>query len=309
MNTKQIVTGVVALVVAIVITISCAIPVISDSTKTEDTFKNTGYFTVDKYTPDDSVIVSWDHTKPDIITVGDTEITVNSPLNKWVSLVVGDNWYFRYVRTDTQTEIQMSYGGVGTIGASTQNGKDFVLECESGTATGTSYLSGEVSNTQTVAYTEIYVISENGQYYIMKDSDVTATMLKDSEFVGVGQTFISGGACIIRIEGTIEDGATVTVIGSTSPATIDTDTIKINATPKNGYVDCYDLTSITFDVNTSGGTTHATYNYFIVPYEVTAERAIHPDSTLSTMINVIPVLLIVSIIIGAVALFISNRRD
>ena len=306
MDIKAFPALIVGVVVALVLA-GAVLPVFAETTSATDTFKNTGYFTVDKYTSDDSVIVSWDHTKPDIITVGDTEITVNSPLNKWVSLVVGDNWYFRYVHTDTQTEIQMSYGGVGTIGASTQNAKDFILECENGTATGTSYLSGEVSTTQTVAYTEIYVISENGQYYIMKDSDVTATMLKDSEFVGVGQTFISGGACIIRIEGSINDGATVTVIGSTSPATIDTDTIKINATPKNGYIDCYDLNSITFDINTSGGTTHATYNYFIVPSEVTAEKAIHPDGPLTVILNVLPLLAIAGLVTGAVVWFINRK--
>ena len=306
MDIKTISVAFVAIMVGAV-AFGAMLPIFQDVTATEDTFKNTGYFTVDKYTSDDSVIVSWDHTKPGIVTVGDTEITVNSPINKWVSLVVGDNWYFRYVHTDTQTEIQMSYGGVSTIGASTQNGKDFVLECENGTATGTSYLSGEVSTTQTVAYTEIYVISENGEYYIMKDSDVTATMLKDSEFVGVGQTFISGGACIIRIEGTIEDGATVTVIGSTSPATIDTDTIKINATPKNGYVDCYNLTSITFDVNTSGGTTHATYSYFIVPSEVTAERAIHGDSGFNTIVNLIPLIIGMGLLLIAVWWFVVRK--
>ena len=292
---------IVALVIGIIMVTAVILPLSSEYSKAK-TFKNEGYFTMNKYTADDEdLTVSWDHTKPDKITVGDDEITVSIPKGKWVSVVVGDNWYFRYVVSNSNvTEVQMSYGSVAVITAATDNGRDLEVTLSNGTATGKTYSSGVVQSTQTASYTEVYVIAEDGEYYIMKDSDVTATMLNDSEFIGIGQTFISGGAAIIKVQGTIDDGATVTIIGSTVTAAIDTDTISVNATPVNGYIDCYDLTSITFDVTTSGGTTHATYNYFIVPAEVTAD----PDNPAAykSLVMVIPLMAFVVLVVAAAAM-------
>ena len=279
---------VVGLTVGVIMLSGFLWPVVADATTTEKTFTNAGYFTMDKYTLDEDITVSWDHSNPDVVTVGDETVNITAPIGKWVSIVVGDNWYFRYIHTNADVrEVQMSYGGVATITASTSNEKDLTLECSEGTATGTVYAAGVAETPKTASYTELYVISKNGEFYIMKDSDAASTMLKDSKFIGVGQTFLSGGASIIKVEGSIEDGATVTIVGSTVTATVDTDTISVNATPKTGYIDCYDLSSITFDITTSGGTTHATYNYFIVPAEVTAEKAEHLDTMQIAMIGVI----------------------
>ena len=309
MEWKQITGLTVGVVIGALLLTTLVIPVIGETTTTERTFTNDGYFTMDKYSTDDSVTIEWDHTSPDKVTVNDEEITVNSPQGKWVSIAIGDNWYFRFIHTNSNGyEVQMSYGSAATIGASTSNSKDITIVCSEGTATGTLYTSGVADTPKTVSYTELYVISTDGQYYIMKDSDVSATMLKDSEFVGIGQTFLSGGAAVIKVAGTIEDGATVTIIGATVTASVDSDTISVNATPKNGYVDCYDLTSITFDVTTSGGTTHATYNYFIVPASVTAELSQHLDSSSIEILSIVPLLITVGIIMAVVGVFVMRRE-
>lgn len=310
MDPKRIVMLVVGASVMVLIFSAILVPIINDATETERTFTNAGYFTMDKYTPDEDITVSWDHSDPDVVTVGDETIDITAPIGKWVSIVVGDNWYFRYIHTNADVrEVQMSYGGVATITASTSNEKDLTLECSEGTATGTVYAAGVAETPKTASYTELYVISKNGEYYIMKDSDAASTMLKDSKFIGVGQTFLSGGASIIKVEGSIDDGATVTIVGSTVTATVDTDTISVNATPKSGYIDCYDLSSITFDVTTSGGTTHATYSYFIVPAEVTAELAVHPDSATNALLSAIPIIAMVGIVLAVVSVAIVGRND
>lgn len=310
MEKMNALTLIITLVVGVILTGALLGPVISDASETERTFTNAGYFTMDKYALDEEITVSWDHSNPDVVTVGDETINITAPIGKWVSIVVGDNWYFRYIHTNADVrEVQMSYGGVATITASTSDGTDITLECSEGTATGTVYTAGVAGTPKTVSYTELYVISENGKYYIMKDSDAAATMLKDSEFIGVGQTFLSGGASIIKVEGTIEDGATVTIIGSTVTANVDTDTISVNATPKSGYIDCYDLSSITFDVTTSGGTTHATYNYFIVPAEVTAELSNHLTPGQISLMGAIPVLVIVALLMVAIGGIALRRND
>ena len=310
MEKTNVLTLIITLVVGVILTGALLGPVVSDASETERTFTNAGYFTMNKYATDEEVTVSWDHSDPDVVSVGDETIDITAPVGKWVSIVVGDNWYFRYIHTNADVrEVQMSYGGVATITASTSNEKDLTIVCSEGTATGTVYTAGVAETPKTASYTELYVISENGDYYIMKDSDAAATMLKDSKFVGVGQTFLSGGASIIKVEGTIEDGATVTIVGSTVTDSVDADTISVNATPKSGYIDCYDLSTITFDVTTSGGTTHATYSYFIVPAEVTAERSDHLTPGQIALMGAIPVMVIVALLMVAVGAIALRRAD
>lgn len=296
--------------IVVIVMATVLMPILSDATETETTFTNEGYYTLEKYSADDSVTVSWDHTDPTVITVNDEDYTVNSPTGQWVSVIVGDDWYLRYIHTAANlVELQMSYGGAARISASTTNGYDISVVCTGGTATGTTSNSGSTVDTKTASYTDLYVISDSGEYFIMKDASVPASMMKDSEFLGVGQTSINGGAAVIKVEGSIEDGATVTLVGSTVTANVDTDTVAVNATAKEGYIDCYDLSSITFDIITDGGTTHATYSYFIVPLEVTAEKSVHLDSNEIALLAAIPIMLIVALIIGIMALVLRSRMD
>ena len=307
MNTKQIVTGVVALVVAIVITVSCAIPVISDSTQAEDTFTNEGYarYTSIESTDDTEITIFWDHTDPKNVVVGTDKISF-SECSNWTSIVFGQDWTVRYATSSQNNDTNVQYIGPTNsdyVAGGTTLGYDVTIVLDSGTATITN---GET--TKTATYTTAYYPDNNGSM-IMKKSDMSAYLLKDSSIVVAnGNTTVGGVGVGVYFTGTVDDGYNMSLYRNTNDTEVSN--VVSNYNDVSGYLDLIKLTDITFDMTPDGGTaTQATYSYFLVPYEVTAERAIHPDSTLSTIINVIPVLLIVSIIIGAVALFISNRRD
>ena len=312
MNTKQIVTGVVALVVAIVITVACAIPVISDSTQAEDTFSNVNgsLFIVEKITEDKPYTMVWDVENPYVVTVNDVEIE----LTPSTILCTSDTFLLRHARNGANASIQTIGDNIGVL-LSTSSATTGTVTVDNTTNPGyltfTSIKDGGDPVVKTDAIGDTYGISSTGNY-VMKSSTQKAYLASDSEILAMGLTTFDGNyATGFYVSGNPTDGFSVDNFYP-DPATATVSNITSDLTQVSGYVDLYTLKEIKFLITGVEDTTvtlNATYNYFIVPAEVTVERAIHPDSTLSTIINVIPVLLIVSIIIGAVALFISNRRD
>lgn len=311
MDMKKLAMGVVAMVVAIVIVVTCAIPIISDSVATEDTFTNDGYFHMKKYGTDTDVTISWDHTKPKVITVNDTDYTLTLPYNQWTSVVIADDWYFRYADGLSAQFVQVSYGGIANIPGASNSSADLEVVCSNGTATVTSYSGGEVNTTKTVSYTTLYVISDDNSPYVMKKSTESAYMNKDSIFVGLGTTGVGSSEVVLcRVDGTIDDGATVTVIASSnSDVTLKEGSVVVNATElSNGHIG-YALSTIQFDVTKSDVDTAVTYSYYVVPATVDLERSVHVDGPTGDILAVIPILMVLGIVIGAVALFLTTRRD
>lgn len=303
MNTKQIVTGVVALVVAIVITVACAIPVISDSTKTEDTFTNTGYFYVDAVVDDESITYDYeDHS----LKVNDVpvDLPTGSQYPDGLTIIYTEHICIRYDGGDLKVR------GVTSHSISAMN-----ITVTEGNITGTYAWTTSPETTRDIAWTyEEFVgmvpdatnrvMCKSEPQYLNSDSHIETTGL--TKLTNINQTYV------VHISGSIDDGITVNFYSSSDGSEITTVTaenITTNTVEVSGYDDLYKLNSITFTATDGEHTDDVTYTIYTIPVEVTAERTYHPDSTLSTMINVIPVLLIVSIIIGAVALFISNRRD
>ena len=137
-------------------------------------------------------------------------------------------------------------------------------------------------------------------------------MLADSPLFASGQTSINASdntsvSTAIIMDGTIEDGVTFTAIKGATTATFDD--IVINAVAESGYKDLYKLSNVTATATYDGTDTSMTYSYFVVPSEVTAERSAHVDGPTGDILAVIPVMMVLAILIGAVTLFIKTRRD
>ena len=293
------ITGlVIALVVGGLLVGGLLIPSIEGMTATEKTLENEGYFHMEKYGTDTDLTITWDHTNPKKINVNGDDFEPNTPLNQWVSVAIGDNWFFRYADGGANTYVQVTYGGANYLSGSVTAGSDVIVTCENGTATLKQYSGDTVTNTQTVAYTEIYAISGDSGSYVMKKSTETAYMAGNTEFIGLGQTGMGEtGRAVLKVSGNVDDGATVDVIAST-PAGATVSDIEVNVTSLTDYIG-FALSTITFTLAVEGTDYPATYSYFIVPAKVTLELSQHMDATQIAMFGVISILGIVALVVVA----------
>lgn len=313
MNTKQIVTGVVALVVAIVITISCAIPVISDSTVAEDTFTNNGYYFMNKIDEGTAITVSWDYQKPTILTVNSEDVALpdkDAMSTIPFTIFCSQSWFMRYGFDSTDGYYVATYQNANTTSYSGNVTSERSLTMTV-TDAGVTTVNNGTEHTWSNATGDFFVIAEEGNY-VMKKMNESAYVLGDSYILGYGRTYARSYNYTSHLEGSVDDGITGTFYPESTIETAgwNISDVTLDSASVSGYDDLYRVSAMTYEITGENIQPYtAVFSQFIVPHQVTAERTYHPDSTLSTIINVIPVLLIVSIIIGAVALFISNRRD
>lgn len=250
-------------------------PVVADATATTDKFTNDGYFKMTKYEEDTDITIEWDYTDPTKVVVnGETQTLSN---NVSVTIAFVENAGIRIYSTQSGMQALMPQG---TMAADVGESETMTVVFSEGTVTATIPRVGDDDLTLSTTYTApIYCISSDGNY-VMKKSNESAYMLKDTEFIGLGVTTITGaGSKVILVKGTIEDGATATIVTTSGTAATLTDPVLTTASVA-GYVDLYQLDKITFAGQVEGSAdTNITYSYFVVPAEVTAEKAQHLDTT------------------------------
>lgn len=307
MDPKRIVMLVVGASVMVLIFSAILVPIINDATKTDETFTNDGYFRYSSIesTATDELTIKWEYTNPEYITVGTDTVKTSGFASTWGSVIFGDDWTIRYNYSDN-TEIQ--YLGPTTddyILASVSTERDLTITLSGGTAT---ISNGTV--TLTAPYTVAYYPDNNGSM-IMKKSNEVAYLLKDSSIViANGSTYVAGASTGLGVhfEGTITDGYDFTLYRN--PDSVEVSNVASNYTEEAKYVGLVKLSSITFDLTPDGGTsTAATYSYFLVPYEVTAELAVHPDSATNALLSAIPIIAMIGIVLAVVGVAIVGRND
>lgn len=297
MDAKTIAVSVVSIAIACLFAVALLIPVIAESTAETDTFKNVGYYNM-SYKETDSVSLFWDHTKPSVVTVNDVEYTFSNVDQNRITIVCGDDWVVRF-----QTSINdISYWSpTKSIYGSIQNGVDLSLTASEGSVSVSNTASTPVTDTTT--YTTLYCIDKDGDY-VMKKANENVYLNGDSTIYALGTTILGSSNALIKLSGTIDDG----VVGSVyrvQGATIDN--IVLDYTEDSSHDDLYKLSKITAVVTVGGVDYDVVYSYFIVPYEITAERSIHPDESTTALLNIIPLFVVMGIILGAVGL-IAYRR-
>lgn len=301
MNAKSIAMGVVAMVVATVLVVTCAVPIISDSVATEDTYKNEGYFHLDKYT--DGYTLTWDATDPNVFVVNGEEINYVNNSGLSLSIALGTNYAVRLAPNNER----ISFYASGNYVSTSESYPTFSLTFAEGSVIATNQ---NVSHT-VQSVTELYGMTENGPY-VMKKADKVAYLnsgseiVADSEIYATGQTFHGNNNILWHLEGSIDDME----YPDTFNAGLTISNQSINGSFNNTHEDLYELSNITFTATASNSVVYnVTASYFVVPYEVTAERTVQVDGATGDIISVIPVLMVLGIVIGAVALFLTNRRD
>ena len=278
----------VGLTVGVILLSGFLWPVIADATATEDEFTNDGYFRMTHYGIDEDVTLTWDVTKPKVVVVNDVEVPINyNVTNGQVTIVADTNFIVRLNNGASATSV--SYIGPTGAAHTATVSAEFVFS--NGDLSVTMVVdSGSVNYTAT--YENIYVPSLDGPY-TMKMYDRPAYVNADSHIFAYGMTRVNTSTGVmpapgvgLEFDGNIDDGITGRVWRyGNFPTTLSNETI--NSTIESSHADLYKFDSITatatlsetVDEQTVTTDTEVTYNYLLVPYQVTAERTWHLDTT------------------------------
>lgn len=308
MEKNSIVTTILTVTIAIICVATILVPTLSDATKTEETFTNEGLFNYGIFEPTDTYTLEYDATDGSI-EVGGVAVTpitgISTTSYGSVSVISSDNVLLRYGSNQSGYYLQII--GIDSNNATVLAGGLTVTATISNSALSVTYAgSDNVSTTKTFTFTEMYAIVPTEDEAILKASTSEVYIKGDSPLYASGLTTVTAWNNMFHFEGTYDDGITIT---SPSLPGATYDNIKWNIEPVSGYIDLYKLTSVEFDIINNGTTVHATYSYFAVPTEVTAELSQHMTDAQNNIIMVIPVLMICAILITAVGMLYFRNKD
>lgn len=302
MESKNLLTLAITLTVGIILAGSLMMPVISDATETQKTFTNDGYmrYTSIESTAENEITIEWDHSAPDILTIGEETIDLTK-FDRETSILFGDNWSLRYLAAgDFQYigDLNVDYLFVSKSGTD-----DLNITLDAGDVT---LVSGTTTKTNT--YTTAYYTDNDGTM-IMKKANESAYLLKDSSIISAnGITNVPGGSVGIRFTGTIKDGFDFTYYRNSAGWSESNVVAHYEQIAK--YTELVSLSNITFDLDATGQTTQgATYSYFLIPYEVTAQVAQPLSSGEIVILNALPILIIVALVVMAAGALYLKRDD
>lgn len=309
MELKNYAAMTIGTVIAVMLFATMVVPVIGEATTTEKTFTNGGYFTYDAVADDTDVTIVWEMASPDVVKIGDNTITMPEGASSW-TIVGSENFTARFYRNATVTGIQC-YGTSGYISGNTGTAGLTSLTVAVSAAS-MVITAGENTKTYTMG-DHGFVLNPIGKGALtLKYSDEAAYINEDTEVYLCGTTFVTGSGTNDFVGvfgwGTVDDLTMSSFYGNSSPNTVSFGDVTATYSAVSGYVDLYLLEKFTFPLTQNGATVTATYSYFVVPTEVTAELSIHPDDTSIALLSIIPVLIVVGLIIGVATIFLSRRE-
>ena len=295
---------VVALVIGIVLVTSAVVPLASNYSDAK-TFKNEGVFNYGIFKPTDTYTFTYAASTGELTINGESVTVPGVDLTHFnsYSVLASDDWLFRYGANNSGYYLQvvgkdsggntLLSGGV-TCTATIDEG---VLKVQ---LTG----SDNTVTNKTLGFTEFYSIVPDEDVAVMKISNQAVYIKGDSPLYGSGLTTVSAWNNAFHFEGTYDDGITISS-PNLSAATFDN--ITWNIEPVDGYIDLYKLTSIEFDITNNDTTVHATYSYFGVPSEVTAD----PDNPAAykNLVKVVPLMAFIMLVVAAAGMVYFKNKD
>lgn len=314
MDTKSITAILIGLMVSGLILVAF-VPIFTEVTATEDTFTNEGYYRLNHYDSTTDHTVTWTYENPNVMTVDDVDVTINGAPNLQITVIADTNWLVRMI-FDSQSKVSAIgylYSSSGVKLANVSDSQTASFTMTGGTVT---IACGTYSGSNT--YTDVYLPDTDGSL-TMKMPTTDAYINGDSAIVGFGLTRINTANGIqsspgsgFEFIGTYDDGINGRVWRGDN---VTLDDITINAREIASHIDLYRFTEInavaicteTVDDATVTTDTNVTYNYVIVPYEVTAEKSVHGDEVFNTVIDLIPLLAGVGLLMAGVYYFISRK--
>lgn len=286
----------VAVLVSLVVLAGVLMPVLDDATPATKTYTNEGL----KYALADPESVD---THTIIVTASgvtsDGVIIDGSMLPGDYTLVFGQHSILRY----TPTNGRVAFGGTladGTSGQWTDLRSASSEETLTLTLTGDTLTSVNGETTKTIEDNWAYV-STDGTYVYCVNPYVT----KSDRVIGGGVTYSPfSSATIICFEGTIDD--IDAGVYRASPA-VTLNSVDVQTSPI--VTNLVRIDAIVFNCTQSDNEVSATYTYFLAPAEITYENPAYVGDKSADILQVIPVMVILAILLGVVALVIRSRLD
>lgn len=311
MDPKRIVALVVGASVMVLIFSALLVPIINDATTTERTLTNTGYFNMNKITDTDETThtIAWDATNSQVLTVDG----VDMPVSNW-----GIGSYQQVTVFATETDlirVNPISGGQSISWVQIRGNQVNYAQANSTFSATMSEGSATISvdsSPWSLTYSEAYIITNGEGQYTMKKADETAYMLSDSLIYSLGYTQLpySGGNdnVVFGVNGNI-NAVNVSVVRHSAATTISISDVEIHKTEVASYVGVSAFDKITFVATDDGTPTDVTYSYVIVPAEITAELAVHPDDGTRALLSAIPIIAMIGIVLAVVGVAIVGRSD
>ena len=307
MDPKRIVALVVGAAVMVLIFSAILVPIINDATTTEKTFQNEGAFYVEIDPATTYTVKYQQYDNPGKLIVNGEVMPIT--FNQGYTLLNLDNTILRLVSNN-----QMQLIGEGTWLSDVAN---LDITISNGTVSGTLAYGNPLVNISwpKTTYEHAFIISPTESDSVMKAYDTVSKMNAASPIKAYGVTTINGETnrtVLVDMVGDIENGVEVKLRDRQTSNVITTMTIsdlEINYTEVSGYIDLYDLSTITFTVTNGDYTTDVTYSAFVVPAEVTAEMSVHPDAPTLSLLSVIPIIAMIGIVLAVVGVAIVGRYD
>lgn len=309
---RKIIMASITAVVVIAVLAGTLIPVLDDATATTDTFTNEGLYRMEKITATDSETHTMEWVKStDTFTVDGTIIDMgDTSTYSGVSVAILDTGLFRY-----QPGVRIQSWSTGVGGSQGYSAIALEIVFSGGTANITYTEADNTESTSTRSYEWAYILSNDGPY-IMKGSSDRSYTNADSEILGMGLTNLASGdttvLSILKMDGTPEtvDFSAIYVNGDasvTNPPTFSN--VNIDKNTVSNYVDLYQIGGVTATATLNDTDTSISYTWFVVPYEVSAERAVHFTDGENAIFNAIPVIVIVALLLAVVALVLRSRME
>ena len=297
----NVLTLIITLVVGIILAGSLLVPVLNDATKTSDTFTNNGLYYVDSLGENESVTYSCDSNGAYVDGVAITGDYATG-YSGGASIAYTENLVIRWGGTG-------SFALRGAYWAYTSGAEASITFNGNGTYTG-NYGDTEINGTYSEFYglvlseTDRVMTASTGHKYVNASSEINVSGLTNCTNIG---SFI-----VFNVSGSITDGITIVGYNQTTGAELELTytNVEVNKTEVAGYVDLYDVTSITFDVtDTNDKTDSVTYTVFTIPTKVTAELSEHLTPGQISLMGAIPVMVIVALLMAAVGAIALRRAD
>lgn len=283
--------------VVVVVLAAVLMPILDDATATTDTFSNeSGAYGHLRTIDDDSeYTMTWTVSNPDVAVVNGEDVALYPG-----TLICGGEPNFL---------IRFYSGGSKYMQGRDSDGHNFTANSSLSITIsgGTITIVSDTSTTTTYTLISGFALDNTGEY-VMKAPTQKAYMNADTEYYAYGLSDTDTYTLWLKINGSIEDGPTFTPISGPT-GTFSNEAMTYSEVAK--YLDLYELTDITMTfTNTGTGVdTNMKYNFFIVPAEVTAERAVHLDGNEIALLAAVPALVIIALLIGVLAIFVRSKMD
>lgn len=305
MNVKteeSMIPKILGIVVAVIVACVVLIPIVGSVTETESTMKNTGLYFTNDVTESHTMVLA-----NGVLTVDGTAVS-GIPDSGQTPILIVDNLVLVHKNNLNWVIDIPNTGGFAVI-------TQLDITLSNGELSGTYVASGS-SATLSLSFETMELITNNistnvygDQCYALSDSTISMGGLY--QFSSSASNHYLKYGCT----GTIEDGITVT----TDPEVADRFTFtngKVNVVEVSGYEGLYIVQSISFDMDYVAPSdpsitahTTVTLNNVIAPESVTVEKSVHMSNIEITIMQIIPVFVVLAILMGIVGMFIVRNKD